>query len=234
VAYFRAFTDSDTPLAASKDVYTDLAMSQKGVCRHRAYAFTITALALGIPTRMVMNEAHAWVEVSDGRLWHRIDLGGAGRMQSEEAHTAEPYTAPTDAFPWPANATRGEDMMEKATNINGGGGSSGSAHPAPSSTATQPHSKVTLDVKEPDVARGRAIHVTGTVTAESEPCQGTLVTVFVRDAQAKREARIGSVIVDDKGAFAGAIVIPSTVAVGDYDVVARVEGDKRCGAGASQ
>ena len=35
----------------------DLALSKKGVCRHRAYAFTITAQGLGIPARMVMNEA---------------------------------------------------------------------------------------------------------------------------------------------------------------------------------
>ena len=110
VAYFRAFVDSDRPLEASRDIYTDLALSQKGVCRHRAFAFAITALALGIPTRMVINEAHAWVEVHDATMWRRIDLGGAGRMLGEEANTAEPYAPPTDPFPWPANATRGEDL----------------------------------------------------------------------------------------------------------------------------
>ena len=31
----------------------DLALSQKGVCRHRAFAFLVTALYLGIPTRVV-------------------------------------------------------------------------------------------------------------------------------------------------------------------------------------
>jgi len=257
VAYFRAFVDSDKPLEASKDVYTDLALSQKGVCRHRAYAFTITALALGIPTRMVMNEAHAWVEVSDVKLWRRIDLGGAGRMLSEEANTAEPYASPNDSFPWPANATRGEDMTEKARNINGGGGGNGSGSgsgasgsanvPTATSTATntttttasdpsdkRPPAAITLAVDETDATRGTAVHVKGQVTADGEACGGALVTVLLRDVKSRREARIGSVAADAKGAYAAAIVLPSAVPVGDYEVVARTEGDVRCGHGVSR
>jgi hypothetical protein len=250
VAYFRAFVDSDKPLDASKDVYTDLAMSQKGVCRHRAYAFTITALALGIPTRMVMNEAHAWVEVFDGRLWRRIDLGGAGRMLSEEANIAEPYAGPNDSFPWPANATRGEDMTEKATNINGtgsggsgagtgtGGGTTVEAATA-AATTSDPSDKrvpalVTVDVTEADATRGSAVHVKGQVTADGEACAGALVNVLLRDPKSKREARIGSVVADGKGAYAAPIVLPSAVPVGDYEVVARTEGDVRCGRGESK
>ncbi len=253
VAYFRAFVDSDKPLEASKDVYTDLAMSQKGVCRHRAYAFTITALALGIPTRMVMNEAHAWVEVFDARLWRRIDLGGAGQMLSEEANTAEPYQGPNDSFPWPANATRGEDLTEKASNINGGGGSAGGAGtgagagtgggtpPAPTATVTvndpsdkRPVASMTIAVTETDATRGTAVHVKGQITADGEGCAGALVTVLLRDAKTKREARIGSIAADGKGEYAAAIMLPSAVPVGDYEVVARTEGDARCGRGESK
>ncbi|MDP8999480.1 MAG: transglutaminase-like domain-containing protein, partial [Myxococcota bacterium] len=80
VQYFRGFTDSDEPPRGRGSVYLDLALSKKGVCRHRAFAFLVTAQGLGIPTRMIVNEAHAWVEVHDGALWRRIDLGGAGRM----------------------------------------------------------------------------------------------------------------------------------------------------------
>ena len=253
VAYFRAFVDSDKPLDASKDVYTDLAMSQKGVCRHRAYAFTITALALGIPTRMVMNEAHAWVEVFDARLWRRIDLGGAGQMLSEEAKTAEPYQAPNDSFPWPANATRGEDMTEKAHDINQGGGSSGGAGAgagaggsgaaSPSATTAplpndpsdkRPASSMTIVVTETDATRGTAVHVKGQVSADGEGCAGTLVTVYLRDPKTQREARIGSIAADAKGDYGAPIVLPSAVPVGDYEVVARTEGDTRCGRGESK
>ena len=79
VAYFRSFVDSDEFPTDRDDVYLALALSKKGVCRHRAFAFLVTALGLGLPARMITNEAHAWVEVSDGSLWRRIDLGGAGR-----------------------------------------------------------------------------------------------------------------------------------------------------------
>lgn len=77
VGYFRAFEAKELP-ASSGDIYRDLCDAQAGVCRHRAFAFMITANALGIPTRYVQNEAHAFVEVwFPERRWQRIDLGGA-------------------------------------------------------------------------------------------------------------------------------------------------------------
>jgi len=76
VEYFRAFQAK--PLPSTGDIYRDLCDSQAGVCRHRAFAFMITANAIGIPTRYVQNEAHAFVEVwFPERTWQRIDLGGA-------------------------------------------------------------------------------------------------------------------------------------------------------------
>jgi hypothetical protein len=81
VAHFRAFTAK--PMTSTGDIYRDLCDSQAGVCRHRSFAFMITANALGIPTRFVQNEAHAFVEVwFPERGWQRIDLGGAAlRME---------------------------------------------------------------------------------------------------------------------------------------------------------
>ena len=77
VGYFRSFSAKPAP-PQTGDVYRDLCDSQAGVCRHRAFAFMITADALGIPTRFVTNEAHAFVEVwFPERGWQRIDLGGA-------------------------------------------------------------------------------------------------------------------------------------------------------------
>jgi transglutaminase-like putative cysteine protease len=87
VNYFRAFQPGDIP-RSSGDIYRDLCDTKKGVCRHRAFAFMITANALGIPTRFVSNEAHAFVEVwFPERNWQRIDLGGAAlRMEVQGAH----------------------------------------------------------------------------------------------------------------------------------------------------
>src|SRR6185503_4373124 len=57
VAYFRAFSPSNEPPTGKQDIYLDLALTRKGVCRHRAFAFLVTALSIGVPTRMVVNEA---------------------------------------------------------------------------------------------------------------------------------------------------------------------------------
>ena len=70
---------------------------QKGVCRHRAFAFLVTALGLGIPARMVANEAHAWVEVRGETGWQRIDLGGAAAAIEEDVSEPAPAYAPKSA-----------------------------------------------------------------------------------------------------------------------------------------
>ena len=93
VDYFRGFTDSAETPAPRGSVYLDLALSKKGVCRHRAFAFLITAQSLGIPARLVENEAHAWVEIHDGTLWRRIDLGGAGLLPASASESARPAPA---------------------------------------------------------------------------------------------------------------------------------------------
>ena len=51
VGCFRAFQAGDIKHPTG-DVYRDLCDSQAGVCRHRSFAFMITANALGIPTRL--------------------------------------------------------------------------------------------------------------------------------------------------------------------------------------
>ena len=109
VAYFRSFVPSTKHLTESsgRELYQRLALSRKGVCRHRAYAFVVTSLALGIPARMVHNEAHAWVEAYDGRDWHRIDLGGAASSfdYDGEKPSGPPYRMPVDHYEWPASSS---------------------------------------------------------------------------------------------------------------------------------
>ncbi len=74
---FRSFETGELP-AGTGDIFWDLFTSRLGVCRHRAFAFAIIANELGIPTRYVQNEAHAFVEVHVPEIgWMRIDLGGA-------------------------------------------------------------------------------------------------------------------------------------------------------------
>jgi len=277
VAYFRAFADSEEPPAGRGDIYLDLALSQKGVCRHRAFAFLVTSLALGLPTRMVVNEAHAWVEVNDASAWRRIDLGGAGRTLGSPLANGVPHDDPPDPFPWPSGATRGEDLAGRSrsgptgangsepprgpssTRPPGSSGSSSAPDPAapkgasgvtsandtpsgPEASSTQPSSSdakderplsaVSLAVGDPDTRRGGPLRVRGAVSAEGEPCGNVVVEIVLRDpARASHDIVVGSVATDARGAFAGALVVPSTVRVGDYDVTARTAGDIRCGRG---
>jgi transglutaminase-like putative cysteine protease len=86
IYYFRAFEAKEIA-QPSGNLYWDLFINQAGVCRHRSFAFMITANGLGIPTRYLTNEAHAWVEVwLPVQNWVRVDLGGAAlRMQVHNA-----------------------------------------------------------------------------------------------------------------------------------------------------
>jgi transglutaminase-like putative cysteine protease len=215
VQYFRGFADSPESPRVRGSVYLDLALSKKGVCRHRAFAFLVTAQSLGIPTRLVLNEAHAWVEIDDGVRWRRIDLGGAGHMSIPSPDTAERavYKPPPDAFAWPPNAEPGDEMVSDAraraaTADPGAGGSpagdaggpenstrppastssSGPAGTSASSLADhddRPPSTLTLDLSESDVHRGLPLRLHGEVRAEGEPCAQVAVEVWLRDAGAR-------------------------------------------------
>lgn len=99
VTWFRGF-ESGQPSPAKASIFVDLALGRKGVCRHRAFAFTLAARAAGIPTRQVQNEAHAFVEVlaPDG-LWRRIDLGGeAPSLDFKNGKNHRLHQPPPDAF----------------------------------------------------------------------------------------------------------------------------------------
>lgn len=95
--YFRSFSPGEIS-SEHGSIYKTLMMHQIGVCRHRSYAFMITARALGIPTRYVTNQVHAFVEVLDpnGR-WRRVDLGGEG-IAPEDTHLTENAQPESDSM----------------------------------------------------------------------------------------------------------------------------------------
>jgi hypothetical protein len=108
--HFRSFEESREPPTDTGDIYWDLATGMRGVCRHRAYGFVITAHALGIMARFVQNEAHAWVEVhlpANGG-WMRIDLGGSPRGLTAHNADERPAYRPriSDPLPRPAEYER--------------------------------------------------------------------------------------------------------------------------------
>ena len=246
VDYFRAFADSAEPPRPHGNAYLDLALSKKGVCRHRAFAFLVTAQSLGIPTRMVENEAHAWVEVHDGRLWRRIDLGGAGRMAtlaSNQLAARDRYEAPREVFPWPPSARPGTDLIARGPAGAAGLSSAGGPRAATSTPATssrvdepaadgdrRPPSTIVLTVTDAPAHRGRPMHVRGSVRADDEPCVHVAVDISLREPRGGRRFSIGTLATSEDGSFTG-IVFPVGMPLGEYDLLAETPGDGRCGRG---
>ena len=255
VAYFRSFSPSEAAPKASRgaQLYTELALSKKGVCRHRAYAFAVTALGLGLPTRMVRNEAHAWVEVYDGARFHRIDLGGAaGRMELDPRTADHLYRPPTDAFGWPAGAESAQGMLSETLESAGtapNGAAPGAAAKRPPSSAPAA-SNTSIDAQTPRLAapgddrpratvdlrlastsgqRGASLQVSGNVQAAGEPCTFSRVDVSLRDSSGV-ETWLGAFPTDANGNLEGRVTVPFDIDVGDYKVIAKTPGTGRCGA----
>jgi Transglutaminase-like superfamily len=252
VGYFRGFVDSDEFPTDRADVYLALALSKKGVCRHRAFAFLVTALGLGLPTRMIANEAHAWVEVNDGSLWRRIDLGGAGRAMDAALGGGVKHETPPDPYAWPANATRGDDLADRARSATAspggdgsenGSGSGGKTASTPANTSNESRdssgalddrspSRLALSLDDPSPRRGGQLLVHGEVSADGTACGHVLVELGLHDGRGL-ELTLGALATDAEGKFDGALVVPSAVPLGDYDLFARTSGDTRCGKGAT-
>lgn len=253
VQYFRSFQPSNDPPKTHGDIYLDLALSKKGVCRHRAFAFLVTAISAGLPARMVVNEAHAWVEVSDGSLWHRIDLGGAALDLDQQVDLGQPqHQPPNDPFEWPPGSqdnsgqglgTRDRDEATDDPSNPDPNGSSALPDPTQDPTSNEPVnpdapvSTVTLEMQEKAIQRGKPIFAKGTVIGSgpgTPACKNVRVDIILQAADEPRGRSVGSLPTGDDGAFAGPIVIPRDLSTGDYRVFAITRGDRTCGAGRSE
>ncbi len=197
VDYFRAFAPSEEPPTGHGDIYLDLALSKKGVCRHRAFAFLVTAMGIGLPARMVVNEAHAWVEVFDSKLWHRIDLGGAAANLENDPDPGKPaYVPPPDPYAWPTARDSGQDLADRNRGQQQAGqaggndvaadGGTASGQGAPSSgqggdptEPRLPESEVAVAAIDGDVHRGLPLHLQGQVVNAGAPCAHVRVDVVL-------------------------------------------------------
>jgi hypothetical protein len=251
VAYFRSFAPSNDPPNAEGDIYLDLALSQKGVCRHRAFAFLVTALNIGIPTRLVHNEAHAWIEVRDDKLWHRIDLGGAAMDLEEDPHLERPtHEPPPDQFPWPTGRDSGAELARRereqaAERRESGGGQDPGGTGDPGSDPGQgpgnqavptprpdlPETALTVDTIDADIFRGLPLRIRGTARADGQPCGNMRVDVTLLIDGETAERRLGSLSTDARGFYDGAVIVPRDVPVGDHQLTVTTHGSGRCGSG---
>jgi hypothetical protein len=278
VSYFRSFVPSEDPPTGHRDIYLDLALSQKGVCRHRAFAFLVTALGLGISTRVVTNEAHAWVEVEADGTWRRIDLGGAAAAIDEgTANGRAAHRPPPDAFAWPtSDSGSGSQATERGRRASSAGQSSGqpagagaggsssasgaargdpsraAANDARSRDATaaerpalsdptlerkgddRPRPRVTVSGADTVARHGGDVRVTGRVDVDGSGCGDLRVDVILRRLDTGNKTGVGALTTDTSGLFDGNIVLPMSLAVGEYAISVVTPGDARCGPGSSR
>jgi hypothetical protein len=185
--HFRAFEESEEPPTDTGHIFLDLARGMRGVCRHRAYAFVIVAMALGIPARFVSNEAHAWVEVHmpERRGWLRIDLGGSARGLVEHDATHGPAYTPDvrDLLPQPAAFSASRPSARAST--SGGGASSRAS--ASTSSASSASSSAEEGTSEP--------------STPPPPDPNGMDVLDLRPAQAPRPPRAPLALALDRGHF---------------------------------
>ncbi len=259
VAHFRAFETGALP-QPSESNYRDLALARKGVCRHRAFAFTITAMAAGIPTRYVENELHVFVEVYLPKQgWRRINLGGAALDDTIAGGDDKPMHRPRGEDPLPrpkeflANATppespapgRGEDG-KSARGVNGPGES---PRPGKSGDGKGPVTRIDLGAVLEDDAkqsvdkprgkiatrlelavdsrvayRGDTVEVSGRVTEGLDaPSADLPVEIYLDGAPGAQ--RIAQVRTGPDGRFIVVALVPASLQLGNYSLVARTSGD---------
>ncbi len=242
VRYFRNFHES-AQLPDAKDaqgLYRELSMSQKGVCRHRAYSFTITALSLGLPTRLVHNEAHAWVEVYDSEVWHRIDLGGAATTIQRSMNDAlvSQYRPPKDPHSWPVGSHSGGSLSRQARenrvvlSQNDSDGTSdtkplnqsprGASSALSMAAGTEPEPEIRFQIEESRILRGHPLKIFGSVRKNGKACPFSRIDIYVQGELGG--TLIGSVASNSKGIFEGQVTLPSSTPVGHFSVRAEVAG----------
>jgi hypothetical protein len=245
-AHFRAFEESSDPPDDSGDIYLDLARGRKGICRHRAYAFVVTAHALGLPARFVQNEAHSWVEIAlPGAGWMRIDLGGAAHGLNAHGLGDRAFyrSAEPDRLPRPRAYEESYSLMNRRVPLADPSDVSsllgrfvepdveralwpnGSTSELQSSRAPV---TIAIDQREASVLRGGTLDLSGGVASlTGEPASGLRVEISLL-AEARRERMLLGVTVSDaRGRFQGAFDVPPDLPVGEYRLVVITPGSER-------
>ncbi len=253
VHWFRSFEESREPPRDTGDIFWDLAIGQRGVCRHRAYAFVITAQALGIHARFVQNEAHAWVEVHlpENRGWMRIDLGGSPRGLTPRSHRERPayHSDVPDPLPRPpayvrayaeaaaresregTDSSRSSEASSSGSERGGrGGGASRTSQASAEHTMSEQDDRTPLELRVDmehtmTVLRGQSIEVTGTASSEQREVGGLRIEVLLSSTERASERLLGVTVTDAHGRYTASFGVPSDLGVGDYRLVVRSPGN---------
>ncbi len=255
VAYFRSFETKVLP-TASGSTYVNLALGQAGSCRHRSFAFVVTAQALGLAARYIENELHVFVEVYvPNRGWQRIHLGGAGVDSERIGPTTIAHQPPEDTLPKPPPFVAGEQQAARrsgtgagdkasaerkgTTTRRSGGFGTASNGPVGSGAGRGEDRRIVpmliAELTGSSTFRGETVEVRGHavgVEASDGPLPG--LSVYVVLAGPEGRIRLGEGITDARGEYRIPIEIPRAIPLGDYRVLVLTDGDDRRAPAVSQ
>ena len=260
VEHFRSFEESSEPPRDTGNIYLDLARNKRGVCRHRTYAFVITAQALGIPCRFVQNEAHAWAELKLPEVgWLRLDLGGAAAGLDPRSVRDRDFYRPNVPDPWPRPLAYEESYSRASERMAQAGAGTGHLENGdetrrPGDMRLKPtlaegqsvSSEVPLqDNREPivlrvsrfvpEVMRGSVFELEGSAqTPSGSPVPGLRVEVSLAQPTGTRAVLLGVVVSDGEGRFHGSFAVPPQLDPDDYALVVVTPGDAKHGAARAQ
>lgn len=250
VEWFRAFEQK--PLQQTTDnSLRDILRERVGVCRHRAFAFMVLASAMGLPVRMVENEAHAFVEVWLPAGWQRIDLGGAtsdftvvgGRDRTLHRPRYGDPTDPTNQLARTGLPTSVRGLSSQQLDDQRAGTEQAASGEAPIATPrndqaqtrydpSKPTPSVTLQVRERAAYRGETITVYGRVWLENKALTAIPVDVFLLPESGGDPIYLGRTEAAE-GSYAATLKLPAGTPLERYEVVASVPMSMELNAGRS-
>lgn len=192
--YFSTFGCGIIPSkSVEPDIYLAIAKYKQGACRHRAFAFFVTANSIGLPTRYVENECHAFVEVFvPTQGWERINLGGCGSCENRNTEGKKPHEPKTT--PAPLVATPPTNKLKTKISIMG---------------------------SPENVYRNEPFTVTGIVTTlKNEGVEDIKVNIYANRTKEEDGTFVGTAITDPSGGYVAGCKLPKDVELRTYHLVA--------------
>ena len=216
--YFSSFTAGEIPSEEEEpDLYLAIARSKHGKCDIRSFAFFVTANSIGLPTRLVINECHGFVEIyipTNG--WMRLNLGGLGKSGTCNPDGCEPfqnYTKPKE-----------DDSGNGDGNGNGGNGDDGDDIDWPwgdENLSYLPPTTTEITQVSPSAYKEGYFTTEGYVKDENEAgIFDMLVKIYVTTDKDIEGYFAGEERTDETGSFLIECMVPDDAAVGENHVIA--------------
>ena len=207
--YFSSFKQGDIPSESEEpDPYLAMALSKHGCCYIRSFACFITANAIGLPTRLVKNECHAFVEIYiPNHGWSQLNLGGCGAdfLNPDEYDQFNDYEHPDDL-----------------PDDGGGGDGSDGTEPIEYIQTTTEITKVSSVAYKEDY-----FTVEGTVKdQQNSGISDMILEVFVNKTKTTTGGFAGTGRTDSSGYFDIQCVVPKSAGVGTNHILAHAIGDQ--------